>query len=51
MRKVLGITFGILLVASTGFSKMARSSKPKWAVAGLYVEACRRDAVSPSFFP
>ena len=48
LRNVLGITVGILLVASIGFSKTA--SKPKWAVERLYVEACQCSVPCPFNF-
>jgi len=48
MRNILGITVGVFLAASTGFSKTA--SKPKWAVEGLYVEACQCSIPCPCNF-
>jgi len=48
MRNILCITVGLFLVASTGFSKTA--SKPKWAVEGLYVEACQCSIPCPCNF-
>jgi hypothetical protein len=48
MRKVLGITFGILLLTSAGYSKAATG--PKWAVEGLYVEACQCSVPCPCNF-
>jgi len=48
MRNILGITVGLFLAASTGFSKTP--SKPKWAVEGLYVEACQCSIPCPCNF-
>jgi hypothetical protein len=48
MRNILAITSGILLTACTGFSRTA--SKPKWAVEGLYVEACQCGVPCPCNF-
>ena len=48
MRNILGITVGLFLVATTGSSKTP--SKPKWAVEGLYVEACQCSIPCPCNF-
>jgi hypothetical protein len=48
MRKVVGVTIGILLLTSAGLSKVA--TRPKWAVEGLYVEACQCSVPCPCNF-
>jgi hypothetical protein len=48
MRKVVGVTIGILLLTSAGLSKAA--TRPKWAVEGLYVEACQCSVPCPCNF-